>query len=546
MADKPTYEELVKRGRDLEKEIIKLKRSDKLLRESEEALRLQSEITTHMAEGVNLVKASDTVIVYANPKFEEMFGYDHGELIGKHVSVLNAPTEKNPEETAKEIEESLQKHGIWEGEICNIKKDGTLFWCFARVSSFDHSEYGQVLISVHSDITDRKQAEEEKDRLQDQLRQTHKMEAIGTLAGGIAHEFNNILGVIIGNTELALMDVPDWNPAKECLKETRKASLRAKDVVLRIMSFARKTPLERKPIQIGTIIKESLKLIRATTPTIIEIRQAILCESEMILAQPTEISQVFMNLCTNSAHAMGEGGGVLEVGLKAISLDDDTAAQYEDLKPGDYAELTVRDTGHGIRPEVIDRIFDPYFTTKDVDEGLGMGLAVVYGIVKKHDGAIKVKSEVDKGTEVEVLFPIIKEEVEGEVEKPQVLPGGTGCILFVDDEESLVKMAEQMLKRLGYKVVTKTNPKEALALFKAEPHRFELVITDMSMPHLTGDKLARELMKIRQDIPIILCTGHSAYIDEVKAMGLGIKAYAMKPLVMENLANIVRKVLDHK
>ncbi|MBC8393445.1 MAG: response regulator, partial [Deltaproteobacteria bacterium] len=381
-------------------------------------------------------------------------------------------------------------------------------------------------------------------KIEDQLRQAQKMESIGTLAGGIAHEFNNILGIIIGNTELALMDVPDWNPVKECLEETRKASIRAKDVVRQITSFARKTPLGKKPIQIGTIIKESLKLIRATTPAIIEIRQTISCESEMILAQPTEISQVFMNLCSNSAHAIGEEAGVLEVNLE----NEELRMKNEELglEAGRYVKLTVRDTGSGIKPEIIDRIFDPYFTTKDVDEGLGMGLAVVYGIVKKHDGAIKVKSEVDKGTVVEVLFPIIKAEVEGEVEEPETLRGDTGRILFVDDEASLAKMTEQMLVRLGYEVVTKTNPKEALALFKAEPDRFDLVITDMAMPYMTGVKLAEELMAIRQDIAVILCTGHSDRIDEVKALRLGFKAYATKPLVMENLANLVRKVLDHK
>jgi len=401
------------------------------------------------------------------------------------------------------------------------------------------------LKGTFQDIDDRKQAEEALLESESKLRQAQKMESIGTLAGGIAHEFNNILGIIIANTELGLMDVPDWNPGNECLKEIRKASLRAKDVVRQIMSFARKTPFQRKPLQISTIIKESLKLIRATIPTIIEIRQAVSCESEMILAVPTEISQVFMNLCTNSAYAMGEGAGVLEVDLKAINLDDDSAAQYEDLKSGDFVKLTVRDTGHGMKPEILDRIFDPYFTTKEVNEGLGMGMAVVHGIVKKHDGAIKVSSEIGKGTVVEVLFPLIKEAVEPESKEESAdLPGGTECILFVDDEESLVKAVELMMERSGYEVVTKTNPMEALALFETEPDRFDLIITDMAMPHLTGDRLAQELMKIRKDIPVILCTGHSARIDEDKAKELGLAAYIMKPLVMKEFANTVRKVLD--
>ena len=475
----------------------------------------------------------DNTLIRTNQMGAEVLGTPLEQMIGRKCCELLHGTE-DPIEGCP-FEKTQKTHKRETSEIHFPDKDK---WFLITVDPF-FDEEGNLTGAVHMarDITASK-------KIEDQLRQAQKMESIGTLAGGIAHEFNNILGIIIGNTELALMDVPDWNPVKECLEETRKASIRAKDVVRQITSFARKTPLGKKPIQIGTIIKESLKLIRATTPTIIEIRQAILCESEMILAQPTEISQIFMNLCSNSAHAIGEEAGVLEVNLE----NEELRMKNEELglEAGRYVKLTVRDTGSGIKPEIIDRIFDPYFTTKDVDEGLGMGLAVVYGIVKKHDGAIKVKSEVDKGTVVEVLFPIIKAEVEGEVEEPETLRGDTGRILFVDDEASLAKMTAQMLVRLGYEVVTKTNPKEALALFKAEPDRFDLVITDMAMPYMTGVKLAQELMAIRQDIAVILCTGHSDRIDEVKALRLGFKAYATKPLVMENLANLVRKVLDHK
>ena len=475
----------------------------------------------------------DNTLTRTNQMGAEVLGTPLEQMIGRKCCELLHGTE-DPIEGCP-FEKTQKTHKRETSEIHFPDKDK---WFLITVDPF-FDEKKDLTGAVHMarDITASK-------KIEDQLRQAQKMESIGTLAGGIAHEFNNILGIIIGNTELALMDVPDWNPVKECLEETRKASIRAKDVVRQITSFARKTPLGKKPIQIGTIIKESLKLIRATTPAIIEIRQTISCESEMILAQPTEISQIFMNLCSNSAHAIGEEAGVLEVNLE----NEELRMKNEELglEAGRYVKLTVRDTGSGIKPEIIDRIFDPYFTTKDVDEGLGMGLAVVYGIVKKHDGAIKVKSEVDKGTVVEVLFPIIKAEVEGEVEEPETLRGDTGRILFVDDEASLAKMTAQMLVRLGYEVVTKTNPKEALALFKAEPDRFDLVITDMAMPYMTGVKLAQELMAIRQDIAVILCTGHSDRIDEVKALRLGFKAYATKPLVMENLANLVRKVLDHK
>ena len=417
-------------------------------------------------------------------------------------------------------------------------------------------EYNNVLVKDNSgnpigirgsarDITNRIEAEHESRKLQEQLKQKHKMEAIGTLSGGIAHEFNNILGIIIGNTELAIDDVPDWNPAKEYLEEIRSASLRAKDVVRHILSFARKSPAQRKPLQVSLVIRESIKLMRATIPTTIEIHREIMCESEIVLADPTEISQVFMNLCTNSVHAMGEGPGVLEVRLETVTLDEVSKKQYEGLKPGKFVKLTVEDTGHGIKPEIMDRIFDPYFTTKDVDQGLGLGLSIAYGIVKKHDGAINVSSSVGKGTVIEVLFPVIQEKLKPEdFIKPGDLPTGTESILFVDDEVSIAILAKEILERLGYRVVTQTNPEEALNRFKENPERFDLVITDMAMPQMSGAMFVKEIMKIRANTPIVLCTGYSEQLDENRAKELGIKAYIMKPIMRRNLAEIIRKVLD--
>ena len=251
-------------------------------------------------------------------------------------------------------------------------------------------------------------------KLEFELQQTHKRESIGTLAGGIAHEFNNLLGIIIGNTELALEYLPDHNPALGCVNEIRGASFRAKDVVRQIMSFARKTQADRKPIQIGTVVKDSLKLLNSTIQKSITIREKILCTSELILGNKTEIGQIIMNLCKNSEHAMKGGTGEIEVSLEPVSLDSRTASEYENLSAGEYVKLTVRDTGEGIDPEIMDRIFDPYFTTKNVDQGLGMGLAVVYGLIKKHDGAIRIRSELCRGTTVDLLFPISEAQVEEE------------------------------------------------------------------------------------------------------------------------------------
>jgi PAS domain S-box-containing protein len=381
-------------------------------------------------------------------------------------------------------------------------------------------------------------------KLESELQQTRKMESIGTLAGGIAHEFNNILGIIIGNTELAIEDIPDYSPASDCVKEIREASLRAKDVVRQIMSFARKTPADRIPIEIGVVVKDSLKLLKSIIQKSIVINEKILCTSEVILGNKTEISQVLMNLCKNSEYAMKGGIGEIEVSLEPVSLNTRSVSEYEDLEAGEYVKLTVKDTGEGIDPEIIDRILDPYFTTKDVDKGIGMGLAVVYGIIKKHDGDIKIQSELGKGTTVEMLFPISEAMVKKETKRSEVLPTGTEHILFVDDEPSLVNIGVHILGQQGYIITGLRSSTEALDLFQKEPDEYDLIITDMAMPDMPGDKLIKEVLKIRPNMPIILCSGYSDRINEDMLKELGITAYAMKPLNGVELIKTVRNVLD--
>jgi len=380
-------------------------------------------------------------------------------------------------------------------------------------------------------------------KLEEQIRQSQKMESIGTLAGGIAHDFNNILGIILGNTELALDDVPEWNPARQNLEEVRTAILRAKNVVRQLLSFARKTKLEKKPTNIVPIVKESLKLLRSSIPTSIDIRQNIPEHVDTIIADPTQINQVLINLCTNADHAMPDGG-VLEVKLKNIEIDEKTAAKYPELSPGRYVNLTVADSGHGVSQGDINRIFDPYFTTKEVGRGTGMGLAVVHGIVKGHNGLITVESKLGKGTTFNIFFPVVEKEAVIETKPDDKLPTGEERILFIDDEEPIAKLGRQSLERLGYKVKAIASPIEALEIFRSQPEEFDLVITDLTMPKMTGDKLVKEILSIRPNIPIILCTGFSEKMDEKKAKTIGAAGYIEKPIDKHNFAFKVRKVLD--
>ncbi|MDY6987061.1 MAG: PAS domain S-box protein [Thermodesulfobacteriota bacterium] len=393
------------------------------------------------------------------------------------------------------------------------------------------------------DITERKRAEAEKAKLETQLRRSQKLETIGTLSGGIAHDFNNILGIIIGNAELALDEVPGWNPAHFNMEEIKTASLRAKDIVRQLLTFSRTVELKKEPLQLIAVVKDSLKFLRSTIPTTIDIRRNIQAKDDIIMADPTQIHQVMMNLCANAAQAMEKTGGVLSIDVENVTLD---AEAFPDLPRGRYVKLTVSDTGPGIAPEIRDRVFDPYFTTKDVGKGSGMGLAVVHGIIKNHSGAISVDSESGKGATFTILFPLTAEKPQRKVETLEEIPRGTETILFVDDEESIVTIGRQMLERLGYRVQTATTPQHALALFKAHPSRFDLVITDMTMPQMTGEALFGEVKNIREDVPVIIATGHSSLMDKERAKKIGLAAYVMKPLNRRDIASTVRNVLDGK
>ena len=398
---------------------------------------------------------------------------------------------------------------------------------------------------LEREIRERKQFEEEKKKLEAQLIQAQKMEAIGTLAGGVAHDFNNILSAVIGYTEIALDDAEKGSLLERNLRGVLQAGKRAKNLTKQILTFSRQAELELKPVQVKMVAEEALKFLRASLPTTIDISQDLASDS-LIMGDPTQIHQLLMNLCTNAGHAMKENGGILEVILADVELDSNFIAQHPGTIAGPHLKLIVSDTGPGMTTEILERIFDPYFTTKDKGEGTGLGLSVVHGIIKSNAGNITVYSEPGKGSTFNVFFPVIEKEMRAEAAAEELLPTGNEKILFVDDEPTIVEITNQMLKRLGYDVVTRTASNEALDLFKVQPEKYDLVITDMTMPGMMGDELAGELMQIRPDIPVILCTGFSQRITEKKAKHLGIKAFLMKPLVMRSLAVTIRKVLDEK
>jgi len=393
-----------------------------------------------------------------------------------------------------------------------------------------------VRIQIATDITDIKQLER-------QLQQSQKMEAIGILAGGIAHDFNNILSAVIGYSELSIEDAEKNSQLENNLIEIRKAGLRARNLVKQILTFARKADRNLRPVNLTTIAKEVRSLLRSTLPASIEIKSLFKSDS-MVIADETQIHQIFMNLCTNAAQAMKENGGILEIGLSDIEWTGEDTDSAHEMEPGGYLRVTIADTGVGISAQNLPLIFEPYFTTKKTGEGTGLGLSVVHGIVKGYGGEIIAESELSRGTVFTIYLPIIKKDTERKLPEAEALEKGNERVLFIDDELPICEMGSQMLERLGYCVTAKSSSVEALTLFRSKPNDFDIVITDMTMPKLNGDKFAAELMAIRPDIPIILCTGYSQTMSSEKAAGIGIMAFAMKPLTLKDLAKTVRKVLD--
>ena len=398
---------------------------------------------------------------------------------------------------------------------------------------------------LQKEIEANRRSEEEKMRLQIQLQQAQKMEAIGTLAGGIAHDFNNILAAIMGYTEMTLIRLPvDGDPeTKRNLDKILKASQRAKELVNQILTFSRQKQQEVKTIAIGPIIKEGLALLRASLPKDIEIIKEISTNLDAIRADPTQIHQILMNLCTNAAHAMERTGGTLTIRLKNTVISSNKGFHVSGVKSGKYLNLTVEDTGHGVDQKIVDRIFEPYFTTKKPGKGTGMGLAVIHGIVKSYKGTITVKSREGGGTAFEVFFPVAEKLVTVGEKQDETPLTGKAHILYVDDEDFLVELTSQMLEQLQYHVVSTESPRQALDIFKENPYRFDLLITDMTMPDMSGAQLAKAVMEIRKGFPVIICTGFSEQINAESAREMGFKGFLMKPFSIRDIAIAIQKAL---
>ena len=515
------------------RDITDRKKAEEALRESEERFRRLFEEAPIAIQGYY----PDGTIHYWNKANEKTYGYTKAEAIGKNLIDLIIPAEM------RAAVAEIIRHGAAtgdmppSGELSLKRKDGSRVPVLSAHVAIIRKTAETELFCLDSDLTEQK-------RLQAELQQAQKLEAIGTLTGGIAHDFNNILGIIIGNGELALDDVPDWNPAHYNLKEILKAGLRGKDIVRQLLTFSHKTEHNPKPIHLIPAFEDVIRFIRATIPATIDIRHEMLATRDTILSEPTVIYQVLMNLCSNSSQAMEATGGAIFIRMLNEFIDAHGQDTHPGLATGDYLVLTVRDTGPGIDPAIIDRIFDPYFTTKEAGKGTGMGLAVVKGIVESHKGAVTVTTRPGSGATFTVYLPITDEPPIIETDKPKVLEMGTETILFVDDEKSIIDMGSEMLTRLGYTVETAMTPQSALDLFQSDPRRFDLVITDMTMPQMTGLQLTKRIKAINPKVSVILCTGFSTYITPEKADAMGIQGYLMKPIVKLELANLVRKVLD--
>ena len=489
-------------------------------------------------EEIIVITDADANIQYVNKAFESVTGYSTEEVIGQNPRILQGG--ENDEGFYKKLWGTLTNGQPWKGRFTNKKKDGTLYVEEATISPV-RDVTGKIVnyVAAKSDITERLQTEQ-------QLRQKHKMEAVGYMAGGMAHNFNNNLSIILGNLELSQMKLQPSNEVISFLENAKIAVRRSRDLVQNIITYSRKGIQNKVPTTLVAITDETISLLQATLPSTINLQKSYHpdCQIKQVNADPSQIQEVLINLCNNAVHAMDEKGA-LKIELEPVDVKETEITAMYNCPPGRYSKVSVQDSGCGMPAEMLDKIFDPFYSTKEEYEGAGMGLSTVQGIVAQHGGMIKVNSIINQGTTFELYFPII-ENTSNDISTTgdDSQPRGTEQILYVDDDEMQTNMVKQMLSAMGYRVSVMNNSQEALKLFTANAENIDIVISDQTMPNLCGKDFIQEIKKIRADIPTVLCTGYSSKIDEDEAAKLGISAFMMKPLDLPQLSQTIRQVLD--
>ena len=525
--------------RDTTGEIIGILGTYLDITERKQAEESHARLATAVEQAAEAIVITDPqgIILYANPAFAKTTGYTVAEAIGLNPNVLKSG--KHDAEFYRRLWATIQRGETWRGHFINQRKDGTLFDEDATISPVRDAG-GTIVnyVAVKRDVT-------REMRLEARINQAQKMESIGQLAGGIAHDFNNILAAIMGYLDLAKLAAAKNPDLQDYLEQIAKATDRAVDLVRQILTFSRQNKPERKPIKLNHVVLEALKLLRASVPANIRIITE-LTETPTVLADASAIHQVIMNLGTNAWHAMRDKPGTLKVEMGVLDVDENVVNKNPDLHPGRYVQLSVSDTGCGMDHATLEHIFEPFFTTKAQGEGTGLGLSVVHGIMKSHDGGISVYSELGVGTAFHLYFPVFTTEPVAAAIETKLIPRGHGeRILLVDDEEALTQMGKQILDQLGYTVTTTNSVMAAVAIVRAQTKPFDLVITDLAMPIMDGIKLGTQLLKIQPDLPIILTTGFSGLITAEKLRALGFRELLNKPSTIRTLGETVHRVLHH-
>ncbi len=523
--------------------IIRRQKAEKALAESE---RFLNSVIENIPDMVFVKRADNLRFVRMNRTAEKFLGVARKDIINR--TALEVFSHEMASDFTDQDQETLRDRKLLDIPEEQVAGPGGIRYLHTKkIPILDENGEPVYLLGISRDITREKMDREKRLALEERLLQAEKMESIGTLAGGIAHDFNNILSSVIGYTELATIDADNPKQVRKYLAGTLKGAQRAKDLIRQILTFGRKSDHQKHPVDLSDVVREALQMLRSTLPATISIDEDLI-DSAVIMADPTQLHQIVFNLCTNAYHAMMEKGGVLAVSIKAVIVDSESSNDMLRMTPGTYLRLEVGDTGVGMDAETRQRMFDPYYSTKGPEAGTGLGLAVVHGIVKSHQGHIHVSSEKGAGTTIHVYFPMLESQaVEGHSSvEPLNIEGGSEHIILVDDEEDIIAINEGFLTRYGYRVSSFTDGREAIAALKAQPHEFAAMVTDMTMPNLTGAELAQQALAIVPGLPIILCTGHSEIINREKAMAQGIRAYCEKPVRGDDLLVQLRMVLGDR